>query len=104
MQITSNEFLAFTWITLGILVSGFYEPAMKYLFPVQTRGMTPQSFWTLAKPYVARFVASVVIGIVVLAISVATSTQIATWWQAFLIGFGVNRTVNILQGFKNESG
>lgn len=95
--------MALLWITLGILVSGFYEPAMIYLFPAQTRGITAQSFWALAKPYVAKFVASIIIGIIVLAISVASNTQIATWWQAFLIGFGVNRTVNILQGFKNES-
>lgn len=100
MQITQVELIAFAWITLGILVSGFYEPAMEYLFPKQTRGLSAQSFWDTAKPYVARFVASLIIGIVVLAISVAGNVPISTWWQAFLIGFGVNRAVNIVQGFQ----
>lgn len=101
MQITQNELLAFAWITFGILVSGFYEPAMQYLFPVKTRGVTAQSLLDLMRPYVASFAASVVIGIVVLAISVAGNVPISSWWQAFLIGFGVNRAVNIAQGMKS---
>jgi hypothetical protein len=56
--------------------------------------------WNVVKPYVLGLVYAIVIAIVVLAFSKASGIEMAAWWQAFLIGFGINKGLDIFNEFR----
>jgi hypothetical protein len=95
----NQDFLSFVFITLGVLVSSFYQVALNYVFPPQSIRSNGK-IWIVVKPYVLRFVSAMVISIVILAVAKSVNTDIGLWWQAFLVGFGVNKGIDIFNAFR----
>jgi hypothetical protein len=84
----------------GVVASSLYEPAFEFMFPRNARSVNVEDFWRMVRPYAVGLLSAVVIAIVVLAFSKAANIEMLTWWQSFLVGFGINKGLDIFNEFR----
>lgn len=96
----NQDIVSFLSIMIGVITSSLYEPAFEFMFPKSTRSIKREEVWNILKPYVMGLLSAIIIAIVVLAFSKATGVEIASWWQAFLVGFGINKGLDIFNDFR----
>lgn len=93
----------FLWIVAGVLLSIVINPAIALIYPPQTRSLSKENVLEYIKPYILKFLASLVIAFALMVIINATGTVVENWWVAVLVGFGANKGVDILWQLRSRN-
>jgi hypothetical protein len=89
---------AFGYVFLGILLS-LIIPILKKLADLPSGAKGPgqpnwfQRAWPIAKPYVLMAVLSLALSVVTLAIAKTSNVPLQYWYQAFLLGYFFDSTI-----------
>lgn len=96
----NQDVISFLSIMAGVIASSLYQPAFEFMFPRKIRLAGASDAWEMVKPYVIGLFSAMVIAVVVLAFSKAANIEMLTWWQSFLVGFGINKGLDIFNEFR----
>lgn len=100
-----TDWMAFAWVALGVLVSSVLPSAVTALWPaeqmvrvMESAGarLTAREIFVRIWPGVRMVLAALVVGGVVLAGARAAGYEIASWWEAMLIGLAADRSVQVV--------
>lgn len=100
-----TDWMAFAWVALGVLGSSVLPFAVGALWPgqemvraMESAGARPatREIFVRIWPGVRMVLAALLVGGVVLAGARAAGYEIATWWEAVLIGLAADRSVQVV--------